>query len=67
MQSPGNSDIAPPGHYLLFIIDQNGVPSIVKIVNLRSQIALPVLAVDAVNVAAAGIATQSSTRPGVDA
>jgi len=67
VQSPGNSDIAPPGHYLLFIIDQNGVPSVAKIVNLRSQIALPVLAVDAVNVAAAGIATQSSTRTGADA
>ncbi len=32
--SPINSNIAPPGDYMLFIFDQNGVPSISKLIHL---------------------------------
>ncbi len=32
--APANANIAPPGHYLLFIVDDNGVPSIGSIVQL---------------------------------
>jgi hypothetical protein len=32
--SPGNSNLAPPGHYLLFILNSNGVPSVAKIVRI---------------------------------
>jgi galactose oxidase-like protein/Big-like domain-containing protein len=32
--APVNSNLAPPGNYLLFIVDTNGVPSIASIVNL---------------------------------
>jgi hypothetical protein len=38
--SPSNPNLAPPGHYLLFILTANGVPSIAKIVQLGSS-ALP--------------------------
>jgi hypothetical protein len=35
IQAPANANLAPPGHYLLFILDTNGVPSIAAIVSLR--------------------------------
>ncbi|MFL5496362.1 MAG: galactose oxidase-like domain-containing protein [Gemmatimonadales bacterium] len=31
---PANPNLAPPGHYLLFILNRNGVPSVAKIVQL---------------------------------
>src|SRR5213078_2343655 len=37
--SPSNPNLAPPGHYLLFILNANGVPSIAKIVQLGSSTA----------------------------
>lgn len=33
--SPMRRELAPPGHYLLFAIDANGVPSVGKIIQLR--------------------------------
>lgn len=33
--APANRNLAPPGHYLLFILNQNGVPSQGKSVRLR--------------------------------
>jgi len=32
---PGNRNLAPPGHYILFILTGNGVPSTGKIIQLR--------------------------------
>lgn len=32
--APANRNLAPPGHYMLFIIDSDGVPSIAKIVQI---------------------------------
>jgi len=37
--SPPNPNLAPPGHYLLFILNANGVPSIAKIVQLGGSAA----------------------------
>jgi hypothetical protein len=34
LTAPPSSKVAPPGHYLLFILNQNGVPSVAKIVKL---------------------------------
>jgi hypothetical protein len=34
VNAPGNANLAPPGHYLLFIVDANGVPSVAKIVQI---------------------------------
>src|SRR5438445_585422 len=34
IQPPGNANIAPPGDYMLFIVDTNGVPSVAPIVRL---------------------------------
>jgi hypothetical protein len=32
--APVNRNLAPPGHYMLFLLDQNGVPSVAKIVQI---------------------------------
>lgn len=33
---PANSNVVPPGHYMLFIVNSNGVPSVAKIVQVGS-------------------------------
>jgi len=35
VQTPANANLAPPGHYMLFILNTNGVPSVASIVQLR--------------------------------
>ena len=35
IQAPDTAEIAPPGYYMLFILDENRVPSIGKIVKLE--------------------------------
>jgi len=35
VQTPANGNLAPPGHYLFFILDTNGVPSLGSIVNIQ--------------------------------
>jgi hypothetical protein len=35
VQTPANGNLAPPGHYMLFIVDTNGVPSIGMILNIQ--------------------------------
>lgn len=32
--APANANLAPPGHYMLFILSGNGVPSVAKIIQL---------------------------------
>jgi NADPH-dependent ferric siderophore reductase len=32
--APANANLAPPGHYLLFVVDANGVPSVARIVRI---------------------------------
>ena len=34
VQSPSNPNVAPPGYYMLFIVDASGVPSVAKIVKV---------------------------------
>ncbi|MBY0373616.1 MAG: DUF1929 domain-containing protein, partial [Bryobacteraceae bacterium] len=34
VQSPANANLAPPGHYMLFLVNQAGVPSVAKIMRL---------------------------------
>jgi hypothetical protein len=36
VQAPADSNIAPPGYYMLFIVDKNGVPSVAPMVRLPS-------------------------------
>jgi hypothetical protein len=39
--APGNANIAPPGHYLLFLVNSSGVPSVGSIVQLGASGAPP--------------------------
>ncbi len=32
---PANGNLAPPGHYMLFLVNGNGVPSVARLVQLR--------------------------------
>jgi hypothetical protein len=35
--APANIMLAPPGHYILFIVNASGVPSVGKIMRFRSR------------------------------
>ena len=35
VQTPADANLAPPGHYMLFILNTSGVPSVASIVQLR--------------------------------
>jgi hypothetical protein len=37
VQAPANGNLAPPGYYLLFILDSNGVPSVAPFVRFSPQ------------------------------
>ena len=39
--APASANIAPPGFYMLFIIDANGVPSVANMVNVQGNSILP--------------------------
>jgi Galactose oxidase-like, Early set domain len=34
VKAPANGNLAPPGYYLLFILDEHGVPSVARFVHL---------------------------------
>ena len=57
--APANADIAPPGVYMLFIIDANGVPSIAKMVTVAPPDTTPPTAPTGLSATAAG-ATQAN-------
>jgi hypothetical protein len=33
--APSSANLAPPGHYMLFLVDQQGIPSVAKIVQIH--------------------------------
>jgi hypothetical protein len=35
VQAPANANLAPPGYYMLFLVNSNGVPSVSKILKLQ--------------------------------
>ena len=53
--APPSPNVCPPGHYLLFILDKKGVPSIAKIMQVRLPAPAPV--------AAAMVVTPQLVRP----
>jgi hypothetical protein len=52
--APPNANLAPPGHYMLFLLNGNGVPSVAKIVQIGPPSPIPVLSGLAPNSATAG-------------
>jgi Domain of unknown function (DUF1929)/F5/8 type C domain/Glyoxal oxidase N-terminus/Kelch motif len=53
--APANANLCPPGHYMLFILNGNGVPSVASIVNVAAP------AATVTNLAQGKAASQSST------
>ena len=43
IQAPANANIAPPGHYMLFVLNKQGVPSIAHIAHISTQAAAPLV------------------------
>jgi WD40 repeat protein len=35
LQAPSNANLAPPGHYMLFLVNSSGVPSVAKIIRIN--------------------------------
>ena len=35
VHSPSTANLAPPGHYMLFILNANGVPSVASVVKIQ--------------------------------
>jgi len=35
VQAPANANLAPPGHYMLFVLNQQGVPSVAPIIRIK--------------------------------
>ena len=58
--APLNPNLAPPGHYMLFILNSNGVPSVAKIIQVTSNPGLPTVTVVATDANAAEAATPNT-------
>ncbi len=41
VMAPSNSNITPPGYYMLFILNSNGIPSVAKILQISSTTPTP--------------------------
>src|SRR5437763_5990139 len=41
VQAPGSAALAPPGDYMLFIVNDKGVPSVASIVHMAPTLAAP--------------------------
>jgi len=41
VQAPASPNIAPPGYYLLFVLNENGVPSVGRIARISAQVGAP--------------------------
>ncbi len=52
--APSSANLAPPGHYMLFLLNGNGVPSVAKIVQIVPPNPVPLLSGLAPNGATAG-------------
>jgi Domain of unknown function (DUF1929)/Glyoxal oxidase N-terminus/Kelch motif len=52
--APSNPNLSPPGYYLLFVLNGNGVPSVAKIVRIDSSVTAPSLTSLSPNSATAG-------------
>jgi hypothetical protein len=33
--APANANLCPPGHYMLFVLDKNEVPSVAEIIRIQ--------------------------------
>jgi hypothetical protein len=57
--APPNGNIAPPGYYMLFLVDSSGVPSVAKFVQVGAQPGVPAVPMNVMATAANGQLTLS--------
>ena len=48
LQAPSNSNLAPPGYYMLFLVNGSGVPSVAKFVQFSGSVSAPAPTVTAI-------------------
>ncbi len=63
IQAPASGNYAPPGHYMLFILNSNGVPAVAPIISVSSPATAPAAPSGVTAVALNGSATVSWTAP----
>ena len=44
--APTSANLAPPGHYMLFILNGNGIPSEAKIIQIATSLPTPILSIN---------------------
>ena len=60
--APPNAKVCPPGHYMLFILNGQGVPSVAKIVQISAPAAAAVRALEAARPEALAAGTPASAQ-----
>src|SRR5205814_973843 len=63
---PANGNIAPPGYYMLFIIDANGIPSVADFIQVGVSTAPVLSAVSASNLTVSGATITWTTNKPAD-
>jgi hypothetical protein len=63
IQAPAQAELAPPGYYMLFIVDDRGVPSVASMVQMRAAATAPAAPTGVTAVPGDGRATVSWTAP----
>jgi hypothetical protein len=63
VQAPANASLAPPGTYMLFIVDDNGVPSVASMIGMSPSLTAPATPSAPTASAGDGQATVNWTAP----
>jgi Domain of unknown function (DUF1929)/Fibronectin type III domain len=63
VQLPSSSAVAPPGNYMLFIVNSNGVPSVAKFINVAASLSAPSAPTNVSAAGGEGSATVTWTAP----
>ena len=61
--APPNANVCPPGHYMLFIVNLQGVPSVAKIIQVSAPAAAAAQVREAAQPEAAAIGASAAARP----
>ena len=61
--APPNANVCPPGHYMLFIVNLQGVPSVAKIIQVSAPAAAAAQVREAVQPEAAAVGASAPARP----
>ncbi|HUB61255.1 MAG TPA: galactose oxidase early set domain-containing protein, partial [Puia sp.] len=63
VKAPANANVCPPGHYMLFVLDHNKVPSVAHIIQITAPVAAEVAPAGAALTAPAAAAGHAAVAP----